>query len=189
MEFPLATTPVQIRPIRADDRARLQASHARLSPESRYRRFLGPKPTLSESDARYLVEIDGRDHVAFVATAVVDGAEGAEGEIVAVARFVRLPDAPDTAEFAIVVGDADQRRGLATELLRRLAVAATERDISRFRATMLSDNLAIQRMLERLAVGEVACTRRGPETEMEIVLPARAELTASADPDVETPAA
>ena len=61
--------------------------------------------------------------------------------------------------------------GLATELLRRLAIAASRRGIERFRATMLSDNAAIQRMLERLAVGDVQRWRRGNVTEMEIVLP------------------
>ncbi len=186
MESPLTRVPVQIRPIRADDGARLQASHARLSPESRYRRFLGAKPTLSESDARYLVEVDGRDHVAFVATAAVGDAEG---EIVAVARCVRLPDAPDTAEFAIVVGDAHQRQGLATELLARLAAAASEQGVTRFRATTLADNLAIQRLLERLAVGDVRTARRGTVTEMEIVLPGRVELTTRANPDLKTLAA
>jgi len=38
-------TVVEIRPIRADDSERLRTSHARLSPESRYRRFLGAKPS------------------------------------------------------------------------------------------------------------------------------------------------
>ncbi|MGI8922028.1 MAG: GNAT family N-acetyltransferase [Solirubrobacteraceae bacterium] len=180
MEFPLTGFPVEIRPIRADDGVRLRASHARLSPESRYRRFLGAKPTLTESDARYLVEVDGRDHVALVATAAVDGADG---EIIAVARFVRLPDEPDTAEFALVVADAYQRRGLATELLRDLAAVAIERDITRFRATMLADNLATQRMLERLAAGEASYLRHGSVTEMEITLPGAAQL------DTETRAA
>lgn len=179
MESPLTDFPVEIRPIRADDGVRLRASHARLSPESRYRRFLGAKPTLTESDARYLVEVDGRDHVALVATAPVDGADG---EIIAVARFVRLPK-PDTAEFAIVVADAYQRRGLATELLRDLAAVATERDITRFRATMLADNIAIQRMLERLAAGEASYLRCGSVIEMEITLPVAAQL------DTETRAA
>lgn len=177
MESSLTALPLEIRSIRADDGVRLRASHERLSPESRYRRFLGAKPTLSESDARYLVEVDGRDHVALVATTPVDGAEG---EIVAVARFVRLPDVPDTAEFAIVVGDAYQRRGLATELLKRLAEAAIERDIARFRATMLSDNVAIQAMLERLAAGEVSYQRRGSVTEMEITLPGGVDRTVPA---------
>jgi RimJ/RimL family protein N-acetyltransferase len=163
-------TPVEIREIRADDGERLQASHARLSPESRYRRFLSAKPTLSEADARYLVEIDGCGHYALVATSSVDGHQG---EIIAVARFVALPETPRTAEFAIVVGDAYQRQGLASGLMDRLAAAAVARGIERFRAVMLSDNLAIQRLLERLAVGDVQTDLRGEVTEMEIGLAAR----------------
>lgn len=196
MDFPPTGFPVEIRPIRRDDGVRLRASHERLSPESRYRRFLGAKPSLTESDARYLVDVDGRDHVALVATAAVGGADG---EIVAVARFVRLPDMPDTAEFAIVVADAYQRCGLGTELVRDLAKVAIDRDIVRFRATMLSDNLAVQKILERLAAGEVSYLLRGSLTEMEIILPGAARLAFSAaagtvsvapvGPDTETLAA
>ena len=160
-------TSVEIRPIRPDDGKRLRASHDRLSPESRYRRFLGAKPTLSEADARYLVEVDGRAHFALVATAAVDGHDG---EIVAVARFIALPEAPGTAEFAIVVADAYQRKGLAAELMDRLADAAVDRGIERFRAVMLSDNAAIQRLLERLSVGAVQTHVRGGMTEMEVGL-------------------
>jgi RimJ/RimL family protein N-acetyltransferase len=166
-------TPVEIREIRSDDGERLQASHVRLSPESRYRRFLGAKPTLSESDARYLVEVDGCLHYALVATTAVDGHQG---EIVAVARFIALPDTPGTAEFAIVVGDAYQRQGLASGLMDRLAAAARARGIERFRAVMLSDNVAIRRLLERLAAGSVQTHVRGAMTEIEIGLTAREAL-------------
>ena len=163
-------TPVEIREIRADDGDRLRASHARLSPESRYRRFLGAKTTLSEADARYLVEVDGRGHYALVATDAVDGHHG---EIIAVARFIALPEVPGTAEFAIVVGDAYQRQGLAAALMDQLAAAAVTRGITRFRAVMLSDNLAIQRLLERLSVSDVEVRMLGSTTEMEISLTAR----------------
>jgi RimJ/RimL family protein N-acetyltransferase len=105
-----------------------------------------------------------------VATTSVDGHQG---EIIAVARFVALPEAPGTAEFAIVVGDAYQGQGLASGLMDRLAAAAVARGIERFRAVMLSDNVAIQRLLERLAVGNVQTHVRGPVTEMEIGLTAR----------------
>ncbi len=120
-------TEVEIRPIRADDGERLRGAHERLSPETRYRRYLGAKPTLSPDDARYLVEVDGADHVALVATDTIDGEPGA---IVAVARFVRLPSDPTAAEFAIVVGDAYQKQGLGSELVRRLAAAALERGVT-----------------------------------------------------------
>jgi RimJ/RimL family protein N-acetyltransferase len=159
---------VGIRSIDADDRARLQDHHQRLSPQSRYRRFLGSKPRLSEADARYLAEIDGCDHFALVAT---DEVRGAEGAFVGVARFVRLPDHPDTAEFAIVIADEYQRQGLARELLHRLATAAARRGIRHFRAAMLADNLAIRRLMAELAVGDVRTLRSGPILELEIELP------------------
>ena len=157
-------TPVEIRQIRPDDRGRLRASHARLSPETRYRRFLSSKPTLTESDARYLAEIDGRDHFALVAVTPIDDQAG---QIIAVARFVRLADEPDAAEFAIVVGDDYQRLGLATGLLQRLAAAAVERGITHFRGTALAENVAIQRLLARIVDGEVRVRAHDQVIEME----------------------
>jgi RimJ/RimL family protein N-acetyltransferase len=158
---------VDIRPIRSDDGHRLQAAHSRLSAESRYRRFLGPKPTLTAADARYLVDVDGADHFALVATVPFGDPDG---DIVAVTRFIRATDDPQVAEFAIVVGDDYQRAGLATEMLDRLARAALERGVCRFRAIMLADNLAVRRMLERLAAGELHEVRRGSLSEIEIRL-------------------
>ena len=91
-----------------------------LSPLSRYRRFLAPKPRLSPSELRYLTEVDGRDHVALVAVAPRTPPTAWSG----VGRFVRLAEAPDTAEFAIVVADDWQGRGLGRALAERLAAAA-----------------------------------------------------------------
>jgi RimJ/RimL family protein N-acetyltransferase len=158
---------VTIRPIRADDGERLQQSHARLSPESQYRRFLSTKPELTSADARYLADIDGLGHVALVATVMDQGDEA----IVAVARFVCIPGAAGTAEFAIVVGDDYQGQGLARELVATLVEVAAERGIRRFRAAMFADNIAIQRLLEHHAVGELRRSSDGPVSELEIDLP------------------
>jgi RimJ/RimL family protein N-acetyltransferase len=178
---------VAIRPIGPDDHERLRASHARLSPESRYRRFLGTKPELTSADARYLVEVDGSDHLALVATLP----EEPDEPIVAVARYIRLPDDPAAAEFAIVVGDDYQRQGLAGELMTRLADAAVARGVKRFRATMLADNIAIQRVTANLAAGPFEQRQRGSLSEVEIELtpsdaatatPSAAPRTGSRDP-------
>jgi RimJ/RimL family protein N-acetyltransferase len=187
---------VTIRPIRPDDTGRLQRSHERLSDESRYRRFMAAKPQLSTADARYFVDVDGCDHYALVATVTgspADPGSGAGGEpgseptgepereaIVAVARFVRLPQDPATAEFAIVVGDAWQRQGLGGELLGRLADAAVTRGVVRFSATILADNLGIRRTIDRLAAGPVTHRRQGNTIDLEFPLPTRAGPTASA---------
>jgi acetyltransferase len=145
---------VAIRPIRGDDADRLEASHALLSPDTRYRRFLAAKPRLTSEEVRYLTEVDGRDHVALIATPVDN-----DNLIIGVGRFIRDADNPSAAEFAIVVGDAYQGEGLATEVLRRLADAAIERDISHFTATVLADNEPVHRLLRRLS-GQFAERRR-----------------------------
>jgi RimJ/RimL family protein N-acetyltransferase len=164
---------VDIRPIRSDDGTRLQSYHLGLSDESRYRRFLGVKPRLSDADARYLADIDGSNHFALVATCP------ATGEIVGVARFIRLSERPDTAEFAVGVDDAFHRQGLATELMRRLAAAARERGITRFRASMLADNRAIRKVMARLAAGPVDVLQRGQILELEIELAPQSHVAAA----------
>ena len=156
---------VSIRPIRADDGVRLQAAYDRLSARSKYQRFLVAKPGLTDADARYLVQIDGFDHVAVVATPVDD-----PDVIIGVARFVRLPDDPSAAEFAVVVGDPFQREGLATELLKRLAGAATERGIERFRATMLAENAGAHRLVRGLSPGRTQERHFGPVDEIDVEL-------------------
>lgn len=156
---------VAVRSIRPDDGPRLQAAYDRLSPESKYRRFLAPKPHLTASDTRYLVQVDGSDHVAIVASPVGD-----PESLIGVARFVRLPEDPECAEFAVVVGDPYQREGLATELAGRLAQAAIERGIARFRATMLAENVAAQGLV-RASFGSVSREQHhGPVHEIEVEL-------------------
>lgn len=139
-------TEVVIRPIDPADKARLAAHHARLSPETARRRFLGPKPTLSGSELAYFTELDGRDHVALVAQRAA-----APHDLLGVARFVRYAGTPELAEFAIVVVDDHHGQGLGTELGLRLADAARERGVRRFVAALLPDNLASRRLMHRLS--------------------------------------
>jgi hypothetical protein len=80
--------------------------------------------------------------------------------------------------FAIVVGDHFQRQGPGTEPLRRLAAAARQRGISRFRGTILSDNVAIHRLMEKLSKGTMDERPRGSVTEVEIGLPASPDAPA-----------
>jgi RimJ/RimL family protein N-acetyltransferase len=139
-------TRVLLRPIEPADKDRLTVALGRLSEETIRRRFLAAKPRFSTRELRYLTEIDGRDHIAIVAV-LADDPES----IIAVARCVRLRDVPATAEFAIVVGDPMQGRGLGTLMARTLADAARAAGIRRFAATMLSDNAAVRRLMDTIA--------------------------------------
>jgi RimJ/RimL family protein N-acetyltransferase len=140
-------TELDVRSIRPDDKDLLAAGFRLLSDETRLRRFLAPKPRLTSSELRYLTEVDGRDHVALVAVERTHPTH-----IAAVGRFVRDRQRPDTAEFAIVVGDRYQRQGLGTTLGHALVHQAKARGIRRFTAMTLSDNIAVQRLIA--SIGE-----------------------------------
>ncbi len=138
--------PVEIRPIRAEDKALLRDGLPRLSDESLHRRFLTPKRSFSSTELRYLTEINAVDHVALVAEDPTDPARG----LIAVGRFVRLAEDPEAAEIAILVWDEWQGRGLGSLLGGHLVHAARNRGIKRFTATMASSNRPAHRLMSKL---------------------------------------
>jgi acetyltransferase len=139
-------TQVLLRPIRPDDKHGLEAAFARLSPESRRLRFLGPKPRLSRAELRYLTEVDNRDHVALVAVPA-----HAPAFIMGVGRYVRDPERPESAEVAVVIGDQLHGQGLGRHIGLALADAARANGIRRFTAFMLSDNHAAHALFARIS--------------------------------------
>jgi GNAT superfamily N-acetyltransferase len=150
-------TPVTLRHVRPDDAAELKRGFLRLSPASRYRRFLGSPSTLSDDTLRYLTCVDGYDHVAIVAT-TPDSSTGADVGL-GIARFVRATDDRAVAEAAITVVDDVQRKGLGRILALTLARAAIERGVQRFRGEVLTDNQPVRQLLEEVG----ASVREGPE--------------------------
>ena len=138
-------TQILLRPIQAADKARLLLAHGRLSEETIRSRYLAAKPRVTSSELRYLTEVDGRDHHALVACPADD-----PDRIVGIARYVRLLDDRAAAEFAIVIEDEYQGRGLGTLLARELATAARATGIRRFTAVMLADNAAVLRLMDSI---------------------------------------
>jgi acetyltransferase len=139
-------TPVVIRPIAAHDRRRHWRFVCSLSLQTRYHRLMSAR-CLLPGELRRMVEIDYQREMALVAT-TADG----ESEV-GVARYVRS-DAGDgdeySAEFAIVVADAWQRRGLGKQLLRSLRNAAASSGISRLGGITLATNTPMIRLARRL---------------------------------------
>lgn len=133
-----------IRAIRSEDKMLLSAALARLTPDSSRARFLAAKSHFSTGELRYLTEIDGRDHAAFVAVQ--------DGEIIGVARYVRLDDDRTAAEAAIVIGDPHQGRGLGRRMGLHLADHARTCGIRRFTATTLADNVAAHRLFAAISI-------------------------------------
>jgi GNAT superfamily N-acetyltransferase len=141
-------TPVVLRHVRPDDAGELRASFDRLSPTSRYRRFMAGVQELSDEMVRYLTQVDGHDHVAIVATGALAGAGAERG--LGIARFVRMKDDPTVAEAALTVIDDMQKKGLGRMLAIALARAALERGITHFRGEILADNAPVRALLDEV---------------------------------------
>jgi len=134
-----------LRPIRPDDKRLLSHGSAGFSRETLARRFLTPKRRLSAAELRYLTEVDGHRHVAYVAVLPKD-----PQRLMAVGRWVRLHDRADAAEVAIVVADRWQNRGVGSLVGAALADEARFRGIRRFTATMQADNVPAHRLMAKL---------------------------------------
>lgn len=169
-------TPVLIRPIRPDDAERLQAFHARLSPESIYLRWLSAHPVLSLAEAQALSTVDYAARMALVATLSADPAAA----LIGVARYGRVPGRTDEAEVAVVVADDFQRRGLGTELLRQLMVYARTQG---FRYWSAEINVANARMMKFIQRGGLPIAKRYDSGSWQV----RVEIAPAAEPPAPAP--
>jgi len=162
-------TRVRIRPVGPEDARTLEDGFARLSPESRRRRFRGPKPRLTPQEVRFLTEADGHRHVALGAVRIDD--DGWECEGLGIARYVCLPDRPDVAEPSVTVLDEAQGRGLGRLLSEHLFRTAAANGVKTFR-TLLADENAWLRERIRRSYPDARVNRHGPALGVEIPLPA-----------------
>lgn len=135
---------ILFRPIEPGDKDLLVAGFERLSPTSRYRRFFRSIDHLSAAQLRYLTEIDGIDHVAWVAL-LPDAPRAEQGA--GVARWVRLASEPEAAEAAVTVIDSLQGMGIGSTLLHIVGREAVARGVKCFKAWVLGDNQTIQGLL------------------------------------------
>ena len=139
---------VLVREIRAEDAPALRRLVGRSSERTIELRFFGPMKELSEEKARRFAEVDGRDRFALVALDPED-----EGEIVGVVRYER-EGGTDAAEYAALVEDRFQGRGLGIGMTRCLIEAAKERGIGRLHALVLRENGRMLRLLQGLGLTE-----------------------------------
>jgi RimJ/RimL family protein N-acetyltransferase len=149
-------TQLYVRHVVPGDKEIIGKAWLHLSEESQRRRFLAPKPVLSKRDLRYLTEIDGHDHVALIALRLNE-----PKRLVAVARYVRLRDDPETAEVAVTVADAMQGKGVGKQLGVLLADEARGRGVQRFSASILTDNRPALRLMATMSDRLDSQTDRG----------------------------
>ena len=127
---------VHVRPIRAEDRAALQAFLEELSDDSRAFRFFTGAADLVRA-AESAADVDYVTRYGLIAL------RGADERIVGHASYASSGD--ELAEVAFAIADALQGKGLATILLAHLADAAAEGGVRLFEAEILAEN---HRMVE-----------------------------------------
>jgi acetyltransferase len=139
-------TDVLVRPIRPEDAEIEQYFVQNLSPESKYFRFMQSLDKLTPMMLARFTQIDYDREMALVA---VINEHSAQARIIAVARYVSNPDG-QSCEFALTVADAWQKRGIGSQLMQRLMTVARERGIEIMEGEVLSNNVKMLRLCERL---------------------------------------
>jgi ribosomal protein S18 acetylase RimI-like enzyme len=135
-------TPVVIRLIRPEDKDALKSAFKKLSPHSNYCRFLTPIVNLSQSQLKYLTDVDNKNHLALCVHDLSFNGVG-------VARYVKIKNEPKTAEIAITILDEYQNQGLGTKLLHLLIEAAFENGIRKFIGFVLEENSVMLEILKK----------------------------------------
>lgn len=141
-------TSVPVRLIRAEDAAALQRLVSRSSDRSIELRFLGSLKELSDDMARRFADVDGKDRFALVAL----DPENAD-EIVGVVRYGREGN-EDGAEYAALIEDRFQGRGLGIGLTKKLIGAARENGIGHLYALVMRENVRMLSLLRSLDLPE-----------------------------------
>ncbi|WP_329561325.1 GNAT family N-acetyltransferase [Kitasatospora sp. NBC_01266] len=119
------------------DKAAALAMHRRCSPATLRRRYHGP---VADAD-RYLGHLLDPRHGQTLT------AQTADGRLVALAHLMWDDD---SAELAVLVEDAWQRRGLGLDLLRRMAALAAEAGVATVYAVTQAGNTALVAAMRRL---------------------------------------
>jgi len=140
-------TVLHVRPIRPEDADMERSFVNGLSEQTRYYRFFYRLSELTPAMLARFTQVDYDRELALVAIAATD--EGGSQAFVGVARYIANPDRL-SAEFAVVVGDAWQRRGVARVLMRGLIVCAKRRGLERLEGTVLRENERMQAFVRSL---------------------------------------
>ncbi len=143
-----------VRPIRPDDGQMLQDMVHKLSPQSRYFRFVSSISELPPSMLARFTLIDYDREMALVAVfkerVAAENGEFSETErIIGVSRYVTNPD-QSSCEFALVVAEDFKGKGLGARLMLNIMEVAREKGLTEMNGLVLSNNPTMLKLMRRL---------------------------------------
>lgn len=136
---------IAIRPARSDDGPMMQALVHGLSLRSRYNRFFYAANELSPDTLIRFTHADPMHEVTLLAVIEEGGREVAVG----MAQYV-VDTFPERCEFAVVVADAWQRKGLGFRLISNLICIARAAGLERIDGDILADNEPMRQLLMQM---------------------------------------
>jgi len=143
-----------VRPIHPDDAQMLQDLMQRLSPESRYFRFVSSIEKLPPSMLARFTLIDYDREMALVAVhkqrhAGEDGEMTETERILGVSRYITNPD-QSSCEFALVVADDYAGKGLGSRLMESIMDVARDKGLSEIIGLVLTHNTGMLKLMRSL---------------------------------------
>ena len=131
-----------IRSLEPADRDALRAMFERLSPDSKYRRFLSPAASFDVA-LRNVFDLDYVQRDAIVASL--------RGDIIGLAECHAFRRSPADVEVAVTVDDAYHRRGLGREMLDVVIARALRHGAANVHASVLAENRPMIELLYKIA--------------------------------------
>ncbi|MFT3779312.1 MAG: bifunctional acetate--CoA ligase family protein/GNAT family N-acetyltransferase [Ottowia sp.] len=143
-----------VRPIHPDDAQGLQNLVKRLSPESRYFRFVSSMAELPPAMLARFTLIDYDREMALCAvieeeSTGEDGARQVRERIVGVSRYITNPD-QTSCEFSLVVDDAFAGQGLGSRLMLSIMDVARDKGLKEIDGLILTHNEGMLRLMRSL---------------------------------------
>jgi acetyltransferase len=132
---PIIGQPVTLRPLRREDADIEAAFLTGLSPESRHNRLLGGMVRITREYVEKLTTVDFSRDMALAAALMLEDRE----VLIGVARYVLEPGGR-ACEFALVIADAWQGRGIGRRMMAKLIAVARSRGLERIYGDVLATN-------------------------------------------------
>lgn len=136
---------VTLRPIRPEDETLLAEFHRSLSERTVHLRYFGNIPLDSRIAHARLARVCFSDYDREIALVAERALKGRQREIIAVGRINRLRGTSE-AQFALLVGDPWQGRGLGTAVMKALIDVGRREGLTRIVGSVLAANAAMQRV-------------------------------------------
>ena len=134
---------VLLRPIKPEDEDMMLELFNTFSERTIRFRFFIPLREMSREDVKRYCNIDYRNEMAIVAEIKENGRKR---RLVGVARLIRDREDRDKAEFAVVVGDPWQNRGLGRKLTEYIIRVARDMGIKELYSRVMKDNIVSLRL-------------------------------------------